>query len=130
MSQWRHLLGRTIDGLARLREKGRDTLDWVLGGGTALMLRADHRLSKDIDAFITDAQYLSILSPRLGGEDVWACDTYDETSNHLRLVYPEGEIDFIVAAPLPLWPQSPGQFRERTASPPSKSRSSIRLKSR
>jgi hypothetical protein len=64
------------------------------------MLRADHRLSKDIDAFITDAQYLSILSPRLGGEDVWACDTYDETSNHLRLVYPEGEIDFIVAAPI------------------------------
>jgi len=64
------------------------------------MLHADHRLSKDIDAFITDAQYLSILSPRLGGEDVWACDAYDEAANHLRLVYPEGEIDFIVAAPI------------------------------
>lgn len=64
------------------------------------MIHAGHRLSKDIDAFITDPQYLSILSPRLGGEDVWACDTYNEAANHLKLVYPEGEIDFIVAAPI------------------------------
>jgi hypothetical protein len=64
------------------------------------MLRANHRVSKDIDAFITDPQYLPILSPRLGGEDVWACETYTEAANHLKLVYPEGEIDFIVAAPI------------------------------
>ncbi len=64
------------------------------------MLHAGHRLSKDIDAFITDAQYLSILSPRLGGEDTWHCDTYTEAANHLKLVYPEGEIDFIVALPI------------------------------
>jgi hypothetical protein len=64
------------------------------------MLYAGHRLSKDIDAFITDPQYLSILSPRLGGEDTWACDTYVEAANSLKLVYPEGEIDFIVAAPI------------------------------
>jgi hypothetical protein len=62
------------------------------------MLHTGHRLSKDIDAFITDPQYLPILSPRLAGEDVWACETYDEAANHLKLVYPEGEIDFIVAA--------------------------------
>jgi len=64
------------------------------------MLHAGHRLSKDIDAFITDPQYLPTLSPRLGGEDTWACDTYIEAANHLKLVYPEGEIDFIVAAPI------------------------------
>jgi len=34
-------------------------------------------------------KYLSILSPRL---------TYEESANHLKLVFPEGEIDFIVAA--------------------------------
>jgi Nucleotidyl transferase AbiEii toxin, Type IV TA system len=107
LSQWRRLLDRTIDGLARLRKKGRATPDWVLGGGTALMLHAGHRLSKDIDAFITDPQYLPILSPRLGGEDIWACDAYAEAANHLKLVYPEGEIDFIVAAPITdLAPQS------------------------
>ena len=64
------------------------------------MLHTGHRLSKDIDAFITDPQYLPVLSPRLGGEDIWACDTYAEAANHLKLVYPEGEIDFIVAAPI------------------------------
>lgn len=64
------------------------------------MLHANHRLSKDIDAFITDPQYLPILSPRLGGEEVWACETYTEAANHLKLVYPEGEIDFIVASPI------------------------------
>jgi len=64
------------------------------------MLHAGHRFSKDIDAFITDPQYLPILSPRLRGEDIWACDTYAEAGNHLKLVYPEGEIDFIVAAPV------------------------------
>jgi hypothetical protein len=33
-----------------------------LGGGTALMLHANHRLSKDIDAFVDDPQYLGIMS--------------------------------------------------------------------
>jgi hypothetical protein len=62
------------------------------------MIRTGHRISKDIDAFIDDPQYLSLLSPRLAAEDVWACETYEESVNHLRLVFPEGEIDFIVAA--------------------------------
>lgn len=56
------------------------------------MLHAGHRLSKDIDAFISDPQYLPILSPRLGGEDIWACDTFSEAANHLKPVYPEGEL--------------------------------------
>jgi Nucleotidyl transferase AbiEii toxin, Type IV TA system len=64
------------------------------------MLHAHHRMSKDIDAFITDPQFLPALSPRLAGEDVWNCDTYAEAASHLKLVYPEGEIDFIVAAPV------------------------------
>jgi Nucleotidyl transferase AbiEii toxin, Type IV TA system len=61
------------------------------------MIRTGHRFSKDIDAFIADPQYLSFLSPRLGGEGIWNCETFDEAANHLKLVYPEGEIDFIVA---------------------------------
>jgi nucleotidyltransferase AbiEii toxin of type IV toxin-antitoxin system len=100
LSQWRRLLGRTIDGLDYLQKKGKATPDWVLGGGTALMLHTGHRFSQDIDAFITDPQYLAMLSPRLGGEDAWACDAYTEAANHLKLVYPEGEIDFIVATPI------------------------------
>jgi hypothetical protein len=67
-------------------------------GGTGLMIHIGHRVSKDIDAFIDDAQYIALLSPRLGGESAWACEVYDEAPHYLKLVFPEGEIDFIVAA--------------------------------
>jgi hypothetical protein len=83
-----------------LRAGGKPVPEWILGGGTALMIHAGHRFSKDIDAFIDDVQLLPFLSPRLGGENVWNCDTYQEAANHLRLVFPEGEVDFIVAAPV------------------------------
>ncbi|UBU61945.1 nucleotidyl transferase AbiEii/AbiGii toxin family protein [Acidithiobacillus ferrooxidans] len=33
-------------------------LEWTIGGGTVLMFQYRHRLSRDIDIFITDAQYL------------------------------------------------------------------------
>jgi hypothetical protein len=61
------------------------------------MLHMGHRLSKDVDIFIDDPQYISYLSPRLAGEEAWGTDIYQESANHLKLIYPEGEIDFIVA---------------------------------
>jgi hypothetical protein len=45
--------------------------NWSFGGGTVLMRRYRHRLSKDIDIFVPDPQYLGYLSPRLN-------DTVDE----------------------------------------------------
>ncbi|MBR1241929.1 nucleotidyl transferase AbiEii/AbiGii toxin family protein [Bradyrhizobium sp. AUGA SZCCT0240] len=62
------------------------------------MLHSDHRLSKDIDAFIDDPQYLGIMSPDV--TDVWDCRTWDQAAHYLKLGYPEGEIDFIVSSPL------------------------------
>lgn len=97
MPQWQFLLDRTVQGLDRLRERNQPVPDWVLGGGTALMLHAGHRLSKDIDAFINDPQYLGILSPRVAGEELWGCRDYHESANHLKLLFKQGEIDFIVA---------------------------------
>ncbi len=61
------------------------------------MLHTGHRLSKDIDAFIDDPQYLGSLSPEKGAEGIWGCDAFTQAANHLKLVYSEGEIDFIVA---------------------------------
>lgn len=98
MSNWRLLLSRTVTGLEQLEQQGQAVPEWVLGGGTALMLHANHRLSKDIDAFIDDPQYLGIMSPKV--TEVWSCRTWDETAHYLKLVYAEGEIDFIVSGPL------------------------------
>lgn len=94
LSNGRLLLSWTVTGL----EQGRAVPEWVLGGGTALMLHANHRLSKDIDAFIDDPQYLGMMSPKV--TEVWGCRAWDETAHYLKLKYAEGEIDFIVSGPL------------------------------
>jgi hypothetical protein len=98
LSNWHRLLDRTLQGLAELKRQGRPVPDWVLGGGTALMVFADHRLSRDIDAFIDDPQYLALLSPET--TDVWNCSAWDRAAHYLKLKYPEGEVDFIVTAPI------------------------------
>jgi hypothetical protein len=60
------------------------------------MIFADHRLSRDIDAFIDDPQYLALLSPET--TDVWKCSAWDRAGHYLKLKYPEGEVDFIITA--------------------------------
>jgi hypothetical protein len=98
LSNWRLLLSRTVTALEQLERQGQAAPKWVLGGGTALMLHAKHRLSTDIDAFIDDPQYLGVMSPRV--VEIWNCRTWDETAHYLKLTYKEGEIDFIVSGPL------------------------------
>ena len=41
---------------------------WSIGGGTVLANYFNHRISKDIDVFINDAQCLTELSPRVNDE--------------------------------------------------------------
>jgi hypothetical protein len=100
LTQWQTLLDRAVAGLNGSAAFGAPVPDWVVGGGTAIMLWLDHRSSKDIDIFLTDPQYLTYLSPRLAGETLWDGADYDEASHYLKLRYAEGEIDFIVALPI------------------------------
>jgi hypothetical protein len=97
MEAWRSLIRRAV---SRLEAVGLDRRDWVWGGGTVLMLRYLHRQSHDIDIFINDVQYLSYLSPRLNDRDSAEMQGYSEQANHLRLEYPEGELDFLTVAPV------------------------------
>lgn len=98
MTHWRTLLERMLSGLRALEAQGFRLENWTLGGGTALMIAAKHRLSRDIDVFIDSPEHLTYLSPRLGGESVWASLAYEEAASFLKLRFPDGEIDFIVAA--------------------------------
>ncbi len=71
---------------------------WTLGGGTVLMFRYRHRLSKDIDIFVPDPQYLGFVTPRLS--DTAADFTQDYTEQpgaFVKLQFDEGEIDFVAA---------------------------------
>jgi nucleotidyltransferase AbiEii toxin of type IV toxin-antitoxin system len=80
-----------------LAGKGYENPPFSLGGGTVLMFRFKHRLSKDIDFFGYDAQWLSLLSPRLNEAAAAMASTYVEQANGVKIVMPHGDIDFIIA---------------------------------
>jgi len=86
-----------IDSLERSFKIG---VDWSFGGATAMRLFYDHRESKDIDIFVTDPYAISGLSPRLNDVTERLTGDYNEQSNFLKLKFPEGEVDFVVAARL------------------------------
>ena len=88
---------RVIDSLDA---NGYGPLDYRLGGGTVLMLRFDHRLSKDIDIFTHDARALSFITPRLNAATEREAADYVEQANLVKLTLRDGATDFIVAAPV------------------------------
>lgn len=88
------LLERAIKSLeeANINEKL-----WAVGGGTVLSSVYGHRLSKDIDIFISEPQLLSGISPRFNPVTEEALD-YEETNSFVSLTFPEGKIDFVNAS--------------------------------
>ena len=98
---WRKLIGPALRVVDSLEEAGYGKLDFRLGGGTVLMFRFDHRISKDIDIFTHDAQALAYLSPRLNGiAERESPLGYEEQANAVKLLLPDGDVDFIFAAPV------------------------------
>ena len=73
---------------------------WTFGGGTVLMLRLNHRYSRDIDLFVPDPQYLGHLTPRLCEAAENLTTEYVETAEYVKLLMPAGEIDIVVGQPL------------------------------
>lgn len=78
-------------------EAGMRIDDWAIGGGTILSYYYHHRLSKDIDIFISDGQFLSGLSPRLNSICEEALD-YDEMGTYISLAFSEGKVDFVIGS--------------------------------
>ena len=96
---WELLLPRAltlIDDIARYGGL-RDPF-WTFGGGTVLMFRYGHRLSKDIDIFVPDPQYLGFVTPRLSDTAADLTQDYIEMAGaFVKLQFEEGEIDFVAA---------------------------------
>lgn len=80
-----------------LREAKIPKDEWSFGGGSALMFRYWHRESKDIDIFLSNPQYLTMLSPRLNDYAESIATEYEEASNFVKISVEDREIDFIVA---------------------------------
>jgi hypothetical protein len=77
---------------------------WSFGGGTVLMLRLNHRHSRDIDLFVPDPQYLGHVTPRLCDAAESLTSEYVEAAEYVKLLLPAGEIDIVVGEPLTAQP--------------------------
>lgn len=97
---WETLFQRALELIDSVSYAGITLEDWSFGGGTVLMRRHHHRFSKDIDIFVPDPQYLGYLNPRLNTKAESLTAKYVEQANSLKLIFPEGEIDFVASAPL------------------------------
>ena len=97
---WETLFQRALVLIDSVGKAGITLSDWTFGGGTVLMRRYRHRFSKDIDIFIPSPQYLNYLSPHLNDTAEAMTGDYTLQAEYLKLQFPEGEIDFVVSAPL------------------------------
>jgi hypothetical protein len=97
---WRTLFRRALQIIDATAISGERIADWSFGGGTVLMRRFRHRVSKDIDIFVPGPQYLGYFSPRLNDTAESLTSKYLESAGFLKLYFAEGEIDFIASAPL------------------------------
>ncbi|WP_312015324.1 nucleotidyl transferase AbiEii/AbiGii toxin family protein [Bradyrhizobium liaoningense] len=79
---------------------------WTFGGGTAMMLQIDHRISHDVDIFLPDPQALPFLDPQKHdfNFEIRPADYQGDGARLLKLGFEFGEIDFIVAPSLTLSP--------------------------
>lgn len=97
---WEILFGHALVIIDSVGASGTRFDDWSFGGGTALMRRYRHRVSKDVDIFVPDPQYLGYINPRLNDTADSLASSHLETAISVKLYFAEGEIDFIASTPL------------------------------
>ena len=98
--EWETLFQRTLTLIDSAIAGGGSLRHWSFGGGTVLMRRHRHRFSKDIDIFVPDPQIFPYLSPHLNETAESLTSNYVQGAEFLKLVFDEGEIDFVASAPL------------------------------
>lgn len=111
---WQSLLGHAFTLVDEIGRSGISDPYWTFGGGTVLMLRHSHRLSKDIDIFVPDPQYLGFVSPRLSDAAERVSVDYVEGPGYVKLLRPEGEIDFVASPNLTAQPYDEWTLLGRT----------------
>ncbi|MFP3557506.1 nucleotidyl transferase AbiEii/AbiGii toxin family protein [Paraburkholderia sp. SIMBA_049] len=96
---WESLLPKALTLVDEISKHGGVSNPFfTFGGGTVLMLRYGHRISKDIDFFVSDPQALGYVTPRLSDVADALCDSqYTEASNFVKLHLEAGEIDFVAS---------------------------------
>jgi len=91
----RGLFGSALRLIDHIAKTGMSDPFWTFGGGTVLMLRFQHRRSKDVDIFLPDPQYLGYVNPRLSEVAETITNNFVEDAKFVKLILPKGEIDFV-----------------------------------
>jgi len=78
---WKVLFGHALSLIDDVLKHGTRDLYWTFGGGTVLMLRYNHRFSKDIGIFVPDPQALGFVTPRLSSHAESLTTDYTEAAN-------------------------------------------------
>ena len=117
---WRGLLQHAFSLVDEIALHGLPQPFWTFGGGTVLMLRYRHRFSKDVDIFVPDPQYLGFVSPRLSDVAESVTHDYVEGQGYVKLLRPEGEIDFVASpnlteTPFEMWSLLGREIRVETS---------------
>jgi predicted nucleotidyltransferase component of viral defense system len=118
---WKALLPHALSIIEDIKNHGTLNPFWTFGGGTVLMLRYQHRLSKDIDIFVPNPQYLGFVTPRLSDVAAAVSTNYvEDQSSYVKLIRPEGEIDFVASpnltdSPFEIWNISGQNIRVESA---------------
>lgn len=97
---WATLLKSAYGLLDAIASDGIQVPRWSIGGGTVLMFYYAHRISKDIDIFISDPQFLGYINPRIGGCAEDLTSEYIDGADYIKLFLDEGEIDFVATVAL------------------------------
>ena len=97
-SRWRDLLALALPALEYVfGSKGStEDPDWTLGGGTAIAIALDHRVSFDIDIFLQRGR-LKAFIPAENPASRLISDRFQWPGHYLKFERPEGEVDFLSA---------------------------------
>jgi hypothetical protein len=112
----------TLQSIDSVTGEGEPAPSWTFGGGTALAIDLEHRVSYDIDAFLDSASLVQRLVPvnnLVTRQICWNPETgradYQYPGHYLKLsVLGAGEIDFLAASSLLENATTPFAIAERT----------------
>jgi hypothetical protein len=91
LNTWEVLFQRALVLIDDAQANGVPVDDWTFGGGTVLMRRHRHRLSKDVDIFVNDPQFISYLTPRLNQTAESRTTNYVEDTNFVISPFPRAK---------------------------------------
>src|SRR5256885_16848677 len=94
---WENLFQNALAVIDEAVAMGAPARGWSFGGGTVLMRRHRHRISKDVDIFVPDPQWLGYLTPRLNSRAESLAADYVGRAGFVKLYFPQGQNDFVVA---------------------------------